>query len=134
VDVAAPLLDRILENTPLPIVIVVLHRRVRELIIAADHIAAGSRPPEIVKAIGGHPFRAQKLVEQAHRWSLPELDAALEGVLELDAMIKGAVDSGSTERQVRLAFTLWMRDCVAPRRSGAAGGAAGRAAPVNRAG
>jgi DNA polymerase III delta subunit len=116
VDIAAPLLDRILESTPLPIVIVVLHRRLRELLIAADHIAAGSRPPEIVKAIGGHPFRAQKLVEQAHRWSLPELDAALEGVLELDAMIKGAVDSGSTERQVRLAFTLWMRDCVAPRR------------------
>ena len=133
VDVAAPLLDRILENTPLPIVIVVLHRRLRELIIAADHIADGSRPPEIVKAIGGHPFRAQKLVEQAHRWSLPELDAALEGVLDLDAMIKGAVDSGSTERQVRLAFTLWMRDCVAPRRSSAAGGAAGRAAPVKRA-
>lgn len=133
VDVAAPLLDRIVESTPLPIVIVVLHRRLRELLIAADHIASGSRPPEIVKAIGGHPFRAQKLVEQAHRWSLPELEAALEGVLELDAMIKGAVDSGSTERQVRLAFTLWMRDCVAPGRSGSSGGTAGRAAPVSRA-
>jgi competence protein ComEC len=132
-DIAAPLLDRLVESTPLPIVIVVLHRRMRELTIAADHIALGSHPSDIVKAIGGHPFRAQKLVEQAHRWSLPELDAALEGVLELDAMIKGAVDAGSTERQVRLAFTLWMRDCVAPRRSRAAGGAAGRAAPGNRA-
>jgi DNA polymerase III delta subunit len=71
-----------------------------------------------VKAIGGHPYRAQKLVEQARRWTLPELDAALEGVLELDARIKGAEDSGSTERQVRLAFTLWMRDRVAPARPG----------------
>jgi len=129
VDIAGPLLDRILESTPLPIVIVVLHRRLRELLIAADHIAAGSRPPEIVKAIGGHPFRAQKLVEQAHRWTLPELDAALEGVLELDGMIKGAVGCGSTERQVRLAFTLWVRDCVAVRRSGTAQRAAGRTAP-----
>ncbi len=118
VDVAAPLLDRLLESTPLPVVIVQLHRRLRELLIAADHIAAGSRPPDIVKAIGGHPFRAQKLVEQARRWTLPELDAALEGVLELDAMIKGAVDAASTERQVRLAFTLWVEDRVAIRRPG----------------
>jgi competence protein ComEC len=113
VDIAGPLLDRLLETQPLPVVIVVLHRRLRELLIAADHVAAGTRPPDIVKAIGGHPFRAQKLVEQARRWTLPELDAALEGLLELDAMIKGAVGSGSTERQVRLAFTLWVRDCVA---------------------
>ncbi len=115
-EVAGPLLDRLLETTPLPVVIVQLHRRLRELLIAADLVAQGRRPPDIVKAIGGHPFRAQKLVEQARRWTLPELDAALEGVLELDAMIKGAVDAASTERQVRLAFTLWMRDRVAPAR------------------
>jgi DNA polymerase-3 subunit delta len=117
-DVAGPLLDRLLETTPLPVIVVQLHRRLRELLIAADLAAAGRRPPDIVKAIGGHPFRAQKLTEQSRRWSLPELDDALEGLLELDAMIKGAVDSGSTERQVRLAFTLWMRDRVAPARSG----------------
>jgi DNA polymerase III delta subunit len=116
-DVAGPLLDRLLETTPLPVIVVQLHRRLRELLIAADLAAAGRRPPDIVKAIGGHPFRAQKLTEQSRRWSLPELDDALEGLLELDAMIKGAVDSGSTERQVRLAFTLWMRDRVAPARS-----------------
>ena len=114
VDVAGPLLDRLLDTTPLPVVIVQLHRRLRELLVAADLAAAGRRPPEIVKAIGGHPFRAQKLVEQSRRWALPELDAALEGVLELDARIKGAVDAGSTDRQVRLAFALWMRDRVAP--------------------
>jgi DNA polymerase-3 subunit delta len=120
-DVAAPLLDRLLDTTPLPVVIVQLHRRLRELLIAADLVAQDRRPADIVKAIGGHPFRAQKLVEQARRWSLGELDDALEGVLELDAMIKGAVDSGSTERQVRLAFTLWMRDRVAPARHPATG-------------
>jgi DNA polymerase-3 subunit delta len=127
-DIAGPLLDRLLETTALPIIIVVLHRRLRELLIAADLAAAGRRPPDIVKAIGGHPFRAQKLAEQARRWTLPELDAALEGVLELDAMIKGAVDSGSTERQVRLAFTLWVRERVADGRSRTAA-SAGRPAP-----
>jgi DNA polymerase III delta subunit len=116
-DVAGALLDRLLDTTPYPVVIVQLHRRVRELLVAADLVAAGGRPPEIVKAIGGHPFRAQKLVEQARRWSLPELDAALEGVLELDAMIKGAVGSGSTDRQVRLAFALWVRERIADPRS-----------------
>jgi DNA polymerase III delta subunit len=117
VDVAGPLLDRLLDTSPLPVVIVQLHRRLRELLVAADHAATGSRPAEIVKAIGGHPFRAQKLVEQARSWTLPELDAALEGVLELDAMLKGAAGAGSTDRQVRLAFALWIQQRVAdPRR------------------
>jgi DNA polymerase III delta subunit len=127
-DIAGPLLDRLLETTALPIIIVVLHRRLRELLIVADLAAAGRRPPDIVKAIGGHPFRAEKLVEQARGWTLPELDAALEGVLELDAMIKGAVGSGSTERQVRLAFTLWVRERVADGRSRTAA-STGRPAP-----
>jgi DNA polymerase III delta subunit len=126
-DVAAPLLDRHLETAPLPVLIVVLHRRIRELLVAADLVASGTRPQEIVKAIGGHPFRAQKLVEQARRWTLPELDAALEGILELDAMIKGAVGSGSTERQVRLAFALWIGERVADGRVRASRGAGGRA-------
>ena len=50
-DIAGPLLDRLLETTPLPVVIVQLHRRLREIIVAADlaaadHIAArfGARP------------------------------------------------------------------------------------------
>ena len=47
-------------------------------------------------------------------------------------MIKGAVGSGSTERQVRLAFTLWVRDRVATGRSAAAA-TAGRPAPAGRA-
>jgi DNA polymerase III delta subunit len=113
VDIAGPLLDRLLDTTPLPVIIVQLHRRIRDLLVAADLVASGARNPEIVKAIGGHPFRVQKLTEQAHRWTPQELEAALEGILELDAMIKGAVDSGSTERQVRLAFTLWMGERVA---------------------
>ena len=113
-SVAGPLLDHLLETVPEPVILVQLHRRLRELIIAADHVASRGKPADLVKLIGGHPFRAQKLAEQARRWTLPELEAALDGVLELDAMVKGAPDSGSTERQRRLAFALWVRDRIAP--------------------
>ena len=114
--VAGPALDRLLETTPEPVITVQLHRRLRELLIAADLTAQRARPADIVKAIGGHPFRAQKLAEQARGWSLDELEDALEGVQDLDAMVKGAPDAGSTDRQRRLAFALWVQERVATRR------------------
>ena len=40
------------------------------------------------------PFRVDKLVGQARRWRVAELDDALEGLLELDAKVKGAPDAG----------------------------------------
>ena len=64
-DRAGPALDRLLETTPEPVITVQLHRRLRELLIAADLTSQRARPADIVKAIGGHPFRAQKLAEQA---------------------------------------------------------------------
>ena len=59
------------------------------------------------------PFRVQKLVGQARRWTLPGLADALDGLMELDAMVKGAPGSGATDEQRRLAFALWIRDQVA---------------------
>lgn len=117
---AGPALDRLLETTPEPVLTVQLHRRLRELLIAADLTAQRAKPADIVKAIGGHPFRAQKLAEQARAWSLAELEDALEGIQELDAMVKGAPGSGSTDRQRRLAFAVWIDERVAPRRREAA--------------
>jgi DNA polymerase III delta subunit len=114
--IAGPALDRLLETTPEPLITVQLHRRLRELLIAADLTARRARPADIVKAIGGHPFRAQKLAEQARAWSLDELEDALEGVQDLDAMVKGAPEAGSTDRQRRLAFALWIEERVAARR------------------
>jgi len=121
VAMAAPALDRLLETTPEPVITVQLHRRLRELLIAADLVRQHARPADIVKAIGGHPFRAQKLADQARAWTVPELEDALEGVMDLDAMVKNAPDSGSTERQRRLAFALWIESRVAPKRPSAAG-------------
>ena len=115
-DRAGPALDRLLETTPEPVITVQLHRRLRELLIAADLTSQRARPADIVKAIGGHPFRAQKLAEQARAWTVDALEGALEGVMDLDAMVKGAPDSGSTDRQRRLAFVVWIADRVAPRR------------------
>ena len=136
--VAAPTLDRLLETTPEPVITVQLHRRLRELLIAADLVARHARPADIVSAIGGHPFRSQKLAEQARAWTVAELEDALEGVQQLDAMVKNAPDAGTSERQRRLAFALWVEERVAPRggadRAGGAPGHAARGRAGSRAG
>jgi DNA polymerase III delta subunit len=125
---AGQLLDRLLSSTPEPVILVQLHRRLRELAIAADLVAGGARPAELVKAIGGHPYRVEMLAEQARRWTPRALDDALEGLLELDAMVKGAPGSFATDGQRRLAFALWVRERVA----GGAGAAGGAAPPTRR--
>jgi competence protein ComEC len=113
---AADLLPRILETMPEPVIVALLHRRLRELIEVADHLAAGEKPAALVRILGQKPFRVEKLVEQARRWTLPELEAALEGVLELDERIKGL--EPATEAQRRLGFTLWLAGRAAPRERG----------------
>ncbi|HXG39988.1 MAG TPA: hypothetical protein VNJ28_03515, partial [Candidatus Limnocylindrales bacterium] len=60
-----------------------------------------------------HPYRAELLARQARAWTIPELTAALDGLLELDVRVKGAV--GATEAQRRLLFSLWLSDLVAVR-------------------
>ncbi len=118
VAVAGRLLDRLLESTPEPVILSQLHRRLRELAEVAGHLADGASPGSLVRTLKLNPYRAEILVRQARHWSTTELEAALEGVLELDAMVKGAPGSYGTDSQRRLAFTLWVRDRV-----GSAGGA-----------
>jgi DNA polymerase III delta subunit len=127
VAVAGPLLDRLLESTPEPVLLVQLHRRIRELIEVADHLAAGAAPGSLVRTLGLKPFRVEKLVGQARRWALPELELALEGLLDLDASVKGAPGASATERQRRLLFTRWVLERVGGRSGPApAGRALGR--------
>jgi DNA polymerase III delta subunit len=112
-DKALDLLARLLDATPEPILTNVLHRRVRELLEMNDRMASGERLPAAAKAMGiASEFRAQTLAGQARAWTVPELHAALDGVLELDAMVKGAPDTGQDAAQRRLAFTLWVVDHV----------------------
>ncbi len=109
---AAALADR-LDEVPSPVLVTLLHRRLRELIGAADLLASGTRPAELVRTLKVHPFVAEKLARQARLWTLPELEAALAGLLELDAALKGRDGGGETRR--RSAVSLWIADYIRAR-------------------
>ena len=79
-------------------VLVQLHRRIRELLEVADHLAAGATAGSLVRTLGMKPFRVEKLVGQARRWTLAELDDALEGLLDLDAHGEGRTRLGGDRR------------------------------------
>ncbi len=116
-DIAAALAlhERLLDGTPEPVLLAVLHRRVRELLELGDRLAGGERLPSAARAMGiASDYRAQTLAGQARRWTSAELTAALDGLVELDAMVKGAPGSGQDEAQRRLVFSLWVMDHVAP--------------------
>ena len=79
------LADRLLnDGTAIQLLITQIHRRLRELIVVRDHMDAGTRPADLVRALKLQPFRAQKLAEQAARWHAHSLEAALSGLIELD--------------------------------------------------
>lgn len=104
-------LERLLESTPEPVLLAVLHRRVRELLETGDRLDAGERLPAVGRAMGiTSEFRMERLRDQAKRWTTGELIAALDGLVELDAMVKGAPGSEQDEAQRRLAFSLWVMD------------------------
>ena len=104
-------LERLLESTPEPVLLAVLHRRVRELLETGDRIDAGERLPAVGRAMGiTSEFRMERLRDQSKRWTTSELIAALDGLVELDAMVKGAPGNEQDEAQRRLAFSLWVID------------------------
>lgn len=120
---AARLADRLVrDGTPLPVLTTQLHRRLRELILVRDHLDAGTRPPDLVKALRMQPFRAQKLAEQASAWTMAELEAALAGLVELDLRGKGITTDGSTvqmsDERDALAVSLFIAEHAAARRGG----------------
>ena len=110
-DRAIELLHRLIETTPEPVLLAVLHRRVRELVELGDRLAAGERMAAAAKAVGiNNEFRAKTLSGQARAWTTTELTAALDGLVELDARVKGAPGLEISEAQRRLAFDLWVMD------------------------
>jgi DNA polymerase III delta subunit len=111
VDVAATALERLLESTPEPVLLAVLHRRIVELLELGDRMASGAKLPEAARAMGiTSEYRAKTLAAQARKWSTGELTAALHGLVELDAMVKGAPGYETDVAQRKLAFLLWIRD------------------------
>ena len=108
-DAALTALDRLLVDTPEPVLLAVLHRRVVELLELGDRMAGGAALPVAAREMGiTSEFRAKTLAGQARRWTATELGDALRGLLELDAMVKGTPGSEADVAQRRLAFTLWV--------------------------
>jgi DNA polymerase III delta subunit len=106
---AAELAER-LDDVPAPLFVTFLHRRIKDLIDVADLLASGTPAPELVRITKLHPYVAQKLAEQARTWTLPELDAALAGLLEMDAALKG--HAGGSDVRRRAAVSLWIAERV----------------------
>jgi DNA polymerase III delta subunit len=124
---ALQLLDALAESMAEPVIVVVLHRRIRELLELLDRMPGAKSLAAAALAMGiKSEFRARRLAEQARKWHPAELIAAIDGLLELDAVVKGAPGRGGGDAQHRLAFALWIGDHVAPL------GAAGRTAPADR--
>lgn len=121
---AIALLDRASATVPGPVLVTRIHRRLREIAVAADLAAAGERAPAIAVALGWWDgrkkidegklaWRVQRAVGEARRWEPDEIAAALDGLLAVDAVMKGGATIG--ERAQRLALTLWLVERVAPR-------------------
>ncbi|MFI5254811.1 MAG: DNA polymerase III subunit delta [Candidatus Limnocylindrales bacterium] len=114
---AAHLAEQLLAGgTVLPVLISQLHRRLRELIVIRDHLAAGTSRPDLVRILKLHPGRAGFLVAQAGRWDARELDQGLEGLLELDLASKGIPGHGgsisSRDEGGALALQAWIAGSV----------------------
>ena len=107
------LIERIFEVTAEPVVVAVLHRRIRELLEIADRIRSGERPQNLPRSMKLNPYRAEQLVSQASRWTVDELAHALGGLLDLDAMAKGMAGAPLGDAQHRLAFVRWISERVA---------------------
>jgi DNA polymerase III delta subunit len=110
VDVAVTALERLLDVTPEPVLLAVLHRRVVELLELGDRVAGGAKLPEAARVMGiTSEYRAKTLAAQARKWTSEGLTAALHGLVELDAMVKGAPGYETDVAQRRLAFVLWVQ-------------------------
>jgi DNA polymerase III delta subunit len=103
-------LERLLETTPEPVIVAVLHRRVRELLLVHDHRERGDSVQATARALGLKEYPARKLWEQGTAWRAGELRGALEGLLELDATLKG--EAGADVGRRRLAIVRWLVERV----------------------
>ena len=112
---ALGLLDALAETMAEPVVVVVLHRRIRELLELLDRMGTAKSLGAAAMAMGiKSEFRARRLAEGARKWQPDELISAIDGLVELDAVVKGAPGRGGGDAHHRLAFALWIGDHVAP--------------------
>ncbi len=120
---AATLAERLLAaGAPLQLLVAIVHGRLRELLLAREHLSSGARPGDLARLMQLHPFRAEKLAEAAASWTSDELVGALEGLLELDLLSKGLGPDGqsvpTSDERSALALETWLAERVAPAPSG----------------
>jgi DNA polymerase III delta subunit len=120
VPTASRLAERLLaDGTPMPLLIAQVHRRLRDLVLVREHLDAGGRNADIVRAMRLQPFRAQKLAEQAQTWTGEEIDEALAGLLELDMRSKGIATDGGvrvmSDAIDGLSLAAWLESISAAR-------------------
>jgi len=106
---AAEMAER-LDDVPAPLLVTHLHRRIKQLIEVADMLDSGTPARELVRALKLNPYVAEKLAAQSRAWTLPELDAAMDGLLEMDTTLKGHAGGGELRR--RAAVSLWIAERV----------------------
>jgi DNA polymerase III delta subunit len=110
---AMALFEALVQTMPEPVIVVVLHRRIRELLELLDRMPAARSLSEVGRAMKiNSSYRMERLATQARRWQPAELIAAIDGLLELDAIVKGAPDRPAGDAHRRLAFSLWIADHV----------------------
>jgi competence protein ComEC len=133
---AVALLDRAAATTPPPVLVVRIHRRLRDIAIARDLAARGEPKIAIARALGWLPatpaqaraggearraepdlgkveWRVDRILDEARRWTDEEVAGALDGLLAADAAMKG--ERSSSERAQRLELALWVVERVAQR-------------------
>jgi DNA polymerase III delta subunit len=110
---AMALFEALVQTMPEPVIVVVLHRRIRELLELLDRMPAAKSLAEVGRAMKiNSSYRMERLASQARRWQPAELIEAIDGLLELDAIVKGAPDRPAGDAHRRLAFSLWIADHV----------------------
>jgi DNA polymerase III delta subunit len=108
---AMTLFETLRETMAEPVIVVVLHRRIRELLELLDRMPGAKSLAEVGRAMKiNSSYRMERLATQARRWRPDELVAAIDGLVELDAVVKGAPGRSSGEAHRRLAFSLWIAD------------------------
>jgi DNA polymerase III delta subunit len=120
-DEATRLGERLLGGgSPIQLLVAQLHRRLRELILAREHLDARGSPQALVQILATAPFRAEIIGKQARAWSLPELESALEALLTLDLATKGLAPDSSpaptSDERSALGLAVWLTDNVVRRR------------------
>ena len=85
-----------------PGIIIDLARRMQEMLEMKVLLANGVRGNQIHSAMGMHPFRAKKIMEQQKKYDIPALEYAIDVLTRTDLYIK----TGFMEPSVLLSLAL----------------------------